>query len=81
ISWWQMDSRLEVSVSFGRFENDVLSWEKWSSFSPNKYLEEVGSLSTPGSVAQKKAYFEAHYKKIAAQKAEILEQEKQNGSH
>ncbi|KAI3452780.1 hypothetical protein Pfo_009443 [Paulownia fortunei] len=66
---------LEVSVSFGRFENDALSWEKWSSFSPNKYLEEVGNLSTPGSVAQKKAYFEAHYKKIAARKAE-LEQEK-----
>lgn len=68
-------SRLEVSVSFGRFENDALSWEKWSSFSPNKYLEEVGSLSTPGSVAQKKAYFEAHYKKIAARKAEEMEQE------
>ncbi|EYU28656.1 hypothetical protein ABFS82_12G111200 [Erythranthe guttata] len=71
------DSRLEVSVSFGRFENDALSWEKWSSFSPNKYLEEVGTLSTPGSVAQKKAYFEAHYKKIAAKKAEEeLDQEK-----
>ncbi|XP_051122269.1 protein WVD2-like 7 isoform X2 [Andrographis paniculata] len=68
-------ARLEVSVSFGRFENDALSWEKWSSFSPNKYLEEAGSLSTPGSVAQKKAYFEAHYKKIAARKAE-LEREK-----
>ncbi|KAL3840999.1 hypothetical protein ACJIZ3_025590 [Penstemon smallii] len=70
-------ARLDVSVSFGRFENDALSWEKWSSFSPNKYLEEVGSLSTPGSVAQKKAYFEAHYKKIAAaKKAEESEQEK-----
>lgn len=69
---------LEVSVSFGRFENDSLSWEKWSSFSPNKYLEEVEKCSTPGSVAQKKAYFEAHYKKIAARKAaEQLEQEKQ----
>ncbi|GFP96144.1 hypothetical protein PHJA_001758500 [Phtheirospermum japonicum] len=74
------DSRLEVSVSFGRFENDALSWEKWSSFSPNKYLEEVGNLSTPGSVAQKKAYFEAHYKKIAAKKAEEeMEQEKSTG--
>ncbi|CAK9137845.1 unnamed protein product [Ilex paraguariensis] len=65
---------LEVSVSFGRFENDSLSWEKWSSFSPNKYLEEVEKCSTPGSVAQKKAYFEAHYKKIAARKAELLDQ-------
>lgn len=73
-------ARLEVSVSFGRFENDALSWEKWSSFSPNKYLEEVGNLSTPGSVAQKKAYFEAHYKKIAAKKAEELELEKSMNS-
>ncbi|MCD7463639.1 hypothetical protein HAX54_050976 [Datura stramonium] len=69
--------RLELSVSFGRFENDELSWEKWSSFSPNKYLEEVEKCSTPGSVAQKKAYFEAHYKKIAAKKLEQLEEETQ----
>lgn len=67
---------LEVSVSFGRFQNDALSWEKWSSFSPNKYLEEVEKCSTPGSVAQKKAYFEAHYKKIAARKAEQSEEDK-----
>ncbi|XP_029125564.1 protein WVD2-like 7 isoform X3 [Cajanus cajan] len=68
---------LQVSVSFGRFENDSLSWEKWSAFSPNKYLEEVEKCATPGSVAQKKAYFEAHYKNIAARKAELLAQEKQ----
>ncbi|CAN0925721.1 Protein WVD2-like 5 [Linum grandiflorum] len=72
---------LEVSVSFGRFENDSLSWEKWSTFSPNKYLEEVEKCATPGSVAQKKAYFEAHYKRIAARKAELLlDQEKQQQS-
>ncbi|CAA3000484.1 Hypothetical predicted protein [Olea europaea subsp. europaea] len=70
----ESEARLEVSVSFGRFENDSLSWEKWSSFSPNKYMEEVENISTPGSVAQKKAYFEAHYKKIAARKAEQLEE-------
>ncbi|CAJ1940002.1 unnamed protein product [Sphenostylis stenocarpa] len=68
---------LHVSVSFGRFENDSLSWEKWSAFSPNKYLEEVEKCATPGSVAQKKAYFEAHYKNVAARKAELLAQEKQ----
>ncbi|KAK7252334.1 hypothetical protein RIF29_36197 [Crotalaria pallida] len=68
---------LQVSVSFGRFENESLSWERWSSFSPNKYLEEVEKCATPGSVAQKKAYFEAHYKKIAARKAELLAQETQ----
>ncbi|XP_054809909.1 protein WVD2-like 7 isoform X2 [Prosopis cineraria] len=71
------NSSLQVSVSFGRFESESLSWEKWSSFSPNKYLEEVEKCATPGSVAQKKAYFEAHYKKIAARKAELLDQEKQ----
>ncbi|ESQ34373.1 hypothetical protein EUTSA_v10007419mg [Eutrema salsugineum] len=68
---------LQMSVSFGRFENDSLSWEKFSAFSPNKYLEEVGKCATPGSVAQKKAYFEAHYKKIAERKAEIMDEEKQ----
>ncbi|CAN8304313.1 unnamed protein product [Cochlearia groenlandica] len=69
---------LQGSVSFGKFENDEsLSWEKFSAFSPNKYLEEVGKCATRGSVAQKKAYFEAHYKKIAEKKAEImLDQEK-----
>ncbi|CAN6938012.1 unnamed protein product [Brassica oleracea] len=67
----------QVSISFGKFENDSLSWEKFSSFSPNKYLEEVEKCATPGSVAQKKAYFESHYKKIAERNAEIiLEQEK-----
>lgn len=71
-----MNPVLELSVSFGRFENNSLSWEKWSSFSQNKYLEEVGKCATPGSVAKKKAYFEEHYKKIAARKAELLGQEK-----
>ncbi|XP_073302685.1 protein WVD2-like 7 [Primulina huaijiensis] len=70
------DAGLGVSVSFGRFRDDTLSWEKWSHFSQNKYLEEAGNLSTPGLVAQKKAYFEAHYKKVAAQRAMELEQEK-----
>ncbi|KAJ6981143.1 hypothetical protein NC653_024517 [Populus alba x Populus x berolinensis] len=71
------DPVLQASVSFGRFENDSLSWDKWSSFSQNKYLEEVEKCATPGSVAEKRAYFEAHYKKIAARKAELLDQEKQ----
>ena len=68
---------LQVSVSVGRFENDSVSWEKWSAFSPNKYLEEVEKCATPGSVAQKKAYFEALYKNVAARKAELLAQAKQ----
>ncbi|KAK1320522.1 Protein WAVE-DAMPENED 2 [Acorus calamus] len=53
------------SISFGRFEGESLSWERRSSFSHNRYLEEVERYSTPGSVTQKKAYFEAHFKKKA----------------
>ena len=49
--------------------SESLAWEKWSSFSQNRYLEEAEKFSKPGSVAQKKAYFEAHYKRIAAKKA------------
>ncbi|MED6175875.1 hypothetical protein PIB30_082400 [Stylosanthes scabra] len=41
-------------------------------------MEEVEKCATPGSVAQKRAYFEAHYKKIAARKAELLAQDKLN---
>ncbi|XP_048319140.2 protein WVD2-like 7 isoform X1 [Ziziphus jujuba] len=63
---------LGESVSFGRFMTEPLAWEKWSAFSHNRYLEEVERFSKPGSVAQKKAYFEAHYKKKAAERAAAL---------
>lgn len=67
---------LTSSISFGRFVSESLAWEKWSSFSQNRYLEEAEKYSKPGSVAEKKAYFEAHYKKIAAKKAaSLLEQQ------
>lgn len=71
---------LGESISFGRFmsESEPLSWEKWSTFPHKKYVEEAARYAQPGSVAQKKAFFEAHYKKIAAQKAAaaaLLEQE------
>lgn len=67
---------LSQSVSFGRFMSESLAWEKWSTFSHNRYVEEAEKFSRPGSVAQKKAFFEAHYKKIAAQRAAaLLEQE------
>lgn len=49
--------------------SESLAWEKWSAFSHNRYQEELEKFSKPGSVAQKKAYFEAHYKRKAAQKA------------
>ncbi|XWS63783.1 hypothetical protein CRYUN_Cryun06bG0131300 [Craigia yunnanensis] len=63
---------LTESVSFGRFMSESLAWEKWSTFSHNRYLEEVEQFSKPGSVAQKKAYFEAHYKRRAAMRAAAL---------
>lgn len=55
------------SVSFGRFEKEVLSWEKRSSFSHNRYLEEAEKLSKPGSVTQMRAHFEAQFKKKGIQ--------------
>ncbi|GAB4847927.1 hypothetical protein Ancab_026987 [Ancistrocladus abbreviatus] len=68
---------LGESVSFGRFMSESLAWEKWSSFSRNRYVEEAEKYSKPGSVAQKKAYFEAHFKRMAALKAAaLLEQAK-----
>lgn len=74
------------SISFGRFSVESLAWEKWSSFSQNRCLEEVQRCSAPGSVAKKKAYFEAYYKRIAAQKAlqeqeELAQKASQEASH
>lgn len=62
--------------------SESLAWEKWSTFSHNRYVEEAEKFSRPGSVAQKKAFFEAHYKKVAAQRAAaaLLEQEKSSSS-
>ncbi|CAN8233213.1 unnamed protein product [Cochlearia groenlandica] len=56
---------LSESVSFGRFMTENLEWGKWSSFSHNKYVDEAEKFSQPGSVAQKKAFFDAYYKRIA----------------
>ncbi|WVZ14059.1 hypothetical protein V8G54_011625 [Vigna mungo] len=60
--------------------SESLAWEKWSSFSHNRYVEEAERYSRPGSVAQKKAFFEAHYKKLAAQKAAALLEQANNGA-
>ncbi|XP_058097625.1 protein WVD2-like 7 isoform X2 [Magnolia sinica] len=57
------------SISFGRFSVESLSWEKWSVFSHNRCQEELEKFKTPGLVAQKKAYFEAYYKRIRVLKA------------
>ncbi|GLT38372.1 hypothetical protein SLA2020_126280 [Shorea laevis] len=66
---------LTESVSFGRFMSESLAWEKWSSFSHNRYLEEVERFSKPGSVAEKKAFFEAQFKRRAAMRAAALAEE------
>lgn len=72
------------SISFGRFESESLSWERRSSFSHNRYLEEVEKYSKPGSVTEKKAYFEAHFKRKALLKQSSSEshylQESENGN-
>ncbi|KAF2305998.1 hypothetical protein GH714_009378 [Hevea brasiliensis] len=52
--------------------SESLAWDKWSTFSHNRYVEEAERFSRPGSVAQKKAFFEAHYKNLAARKAAAL---------
>ncbi|KAL9230886.1 hypothetical protein vseg_006179 [Gypsophila vaccaria] len=74
---------IEESVSFGRFMSDNLEWEKWSSFNSNRnrYVEEAEKYSRPGSVAQKKAYFEAHFKRMAALKAAALLEQSNSAEH
>lgn len=74
---------LGESISFGRFTSESLSWEKWSTFRQNRYVEEAERYAQPGSVAQKKAFFEAHYKRIAAAKkaaAEALLEQAKTGN-
>ncbi|KAL2519652.1 TPX2 domain-containing protein [Abeliophyllum distichum] len=64
---------LTTSVSFGRFMSEQLDWEKWSAFTHNRYLEDVEKYSRPGSVAEKKAFFEAHYRR--RRNAALVEQQ------
>ncbi|KAK7395733.1 hypothetical protein VNO78_16300 [Psophocarpus tetragonolobus] len=71
---------LGQSVSFGRFMSESLAWDKWSTFSHNRYVEEAERFTRPGSVAQKKAFFEAHYMKLAAQKAAAMLEQANNAS-
>ncbi|KAE8689370.1 TPX2 family protein, putative isoform 3 [Hibiscus syriacus] len=71
---------LGQSISFGKFMSESLSWEKWSTFSHNKYVEEAERYARPGSVAQKKAFFEAHYKTLAARKAAALLEQAKNSA-
>lgn len=83
----QSDSLHSGSISFGRFETEALCWERRSSFSHNRYLDEVEKYSKPGLVTEKKAYFEAHFKRKALLSQSSLEspngierQNSENGS-
>ncbi|XP_042036703.1 protein WVD2-like 7 isoform X2 [Salvia splendens] len=60
---FKAESFLSGSISFGRYEREDLCWERRSSFSHNRYLEEVERCSKPGSVTEKKAILEAHFRK------------------
>ncbi|KAJ0669601.1 putative protein WVD2-like 7 [Helianthus annuus] len=60
---------LTTSVSFGRFMNEPLDWERWSSFSHNRIREDVQKHSRPGAVAEKKAFFEAYFNRFASKKS------------
>ncbi|KAL8196411.1 hypothetical protein R6Q57_024706 [Mikania cordata] len=62
---FQADLLQSGSISFGRFESESLSWERRSIFPHNRYLEEVEKYSKPGSVTEKKAYFEAEFRRKA----------------
>ncbi|KAH9746444.1 protein WVD2-like 7 [Citrus sinensis] len=73
---FQTDSLHSGSISFGRFETEPLCWERRSSFSHNRYLEEVERCSKPGSVVEKKAYFEAHFKR----KARLVQEQSECGN-
>ncbi|PHT29137.1 hypothetical protein CQW23_31256 [Capsicum baccatum] len=53
------------SISFGRFENEALCWERRSSFTHNRYLKEVEKYYKTGSVTKKKAYFEELFRRKA----------------
>ncbi|KAH9620063.1 hypothetical protein KSS87_008100, partial [Heliosperma pusillum] len=59
---------LGESISFGKYMSETLAWEKWSTFTQNRYIEEAEKYSKPGSVAKMKAYFEAHYGRYGANK-------------
>ncbi|KAL2523257.1 protein WVD2-like 7 [Forsythia ovata] len=47
----------------------------------SSYVEEAERYAKPGSVAQKKAFFEAHYKRIAAQKAAAALVDQENAAN
>ncbi|KAM3379818.1 hypothetical protein P3S68_012232 [Capsicum galapagoense] len=62
---FQADSWQSGSISFSRFENNALCWERRSSFTHNRYLEEVEKYFKPGSVTEKKTYFEELFRRRA----------------
>ncbi|XP_047260349.1 protein WVD2-like 7, partial [Capsicum annuum] len=61
---WQVVLKNHLGLVF-RFENEALCWERRSCFTHNRYLEEVEKYIKPGSVTEKKAYFEELFRRRA----------------
>ncbi|MBA0699311.1 hypothetical protein Goari_000959, partial [Gossypium aridum] len=57
------------SVSFGRYADDSIAWEKRSVFTYNRCEEELQKFQAPGFVAQKTAYFNEFYKRVGVVEA------------
>ncbi|CAH9120285.1 unnamed protein product [Cuscuta epithymum] len=72
---------LTSSISFGRYMSESLAWDKWSTFTNNNYREEALRYSRPGSVAEKKAFFEARLKTGAAKKPAASPSTQQKTDH
>ncbi|GAB4829308.1 hypothetical protein Ancab_018978 [Ancistrocladus abbreviatus] len=70
-----MGDPIHAFGAFGRYISESLAWEKRSTFSRNRYLEEAEKYSKPGSVAKMKAFFEAHHKRVASKKEAALLEE------
>uniref|UniRef100_A0A7N0VKC2 TPX2 C-terminal domain-containing protein n=1 Tax=Kalanchoe fedtschenkoi TaxID=63787 RepID=A0A7N0VKC2_KALFE len=71
---FQANSVHSGSISFGRFANEPLLWERRSSFSHSRILEEVARCSEHRIVTEKKAYFEAQFKKRALLRQSSLDE-------
>ncbi|MBA0788133.1 hypothetical protein Gotri_027385, partial [Gossypium trilobum] len=57
------------SISFGRYADDSIAWEKRSVFTYNRCEEELQKFQAPGFVAQKTAYFNEFYKRVGVVEA------------
>ncbi|KAL0698934.1 hypothetical protein Bca4012_055056 [Brassica carinata] len=64
---------LQVSVSFGRLENDILSWEKFFSFLTKLVLGGSWKIYNSRVCSSKEGLFRSSLQKIAERIAEIID--------